>query len=59
MHFSHKFLNALVLTLVAIFSFTISSFAGDDWRPVDPSHLAMKTSLVEKDADAEALFWEI
>ena len=56
---SHKFLNALVLTLVFIFSLSTSTFAGDDWKPLDPSHLSMKTSVVEKDADAEALFWEI
>ena len=33
--------------------------AGDDWRPIDPSELALKTPVVEKDADAEALFWEV
>jgi len=33
--------------------------AGDDWRPLDPAELALKTSTVEKDADAEALFWEV
>lgn len=33
--------------------------AGDDWRPVDPSALALKAPVVEKDADAEALFWEV
>src|ERR1044071_4310238 len=33
--------------------------AGDEWRAVDPAELAMKTSTVEKDADAEALFWEV
>lgn len=32
---------------------------GDEWRPVDPAELARKTSTVEKDADAEALFWEV
>ncbi len=32
---------------------------GDDWRPVDPAELASKSSSVEKDADAEALFWEV
>jgi hypothetical protein len=32
---------------------------GDDWRPVDPAELALKASTVEKDADAEALFWEV
>ncbi|MEW6128665.1 MAG: DUF3857 domain-containing protein [Acidobacteriota bacterium] len=30
-----------------------------DWRPVDPAHLAMKEPVVEKDADAEAIFWEV
>lgn len=29
------------------------------WKPVDPAHLAMKAPVVEKDADAEALLWEI
>jgi hypothetical protein len=34
-------------------------FAGDDWRPIDPADLALKTPKVEKDADAEAIFWEV
>lgn len=29
------------------------------WKPVDPVHLAMKAPVVEKDADAEALLWEV
>jgi hypothetical protein len=33
--------------------------AGDEWRPVTPPELALKASSVEKDADAEALFWEV
>lgn len=36
-----------------------SAFAADDWKPVDPAHLALKAPTVEKDADAEALFWEV
>ena len=32
---------------------------GDDWRPIDPADLALKAPVVEKDADAEALFWEV
>jgi hypothetical protein len=48
-------------------AFALSSFllaavpalAGDDWRPIDPGHLAMKQPVVEKDADAEAIFWEV
>ncbi|MBC8030341.1 MAG: DUF3857 and transglutaminase domain-containing protein [Pyrinomonadaceae bacterium] len=34
-------------------------FAGDDWRPVTPEELASKIPVVEKDADAEAIFWEV
>ncbi len=34
-------------------------FAGDEWRPVEPAELALKTPIVEKDADAEAIFWEV
>jgi hypothetical protein len=30
-----------------------------DWRPVDPADLALKAPVVEKDADAEAIFWEV
>jgi hypothetical protein len=32
---------------------------GDNWKPIDPAELALKTPVVEKDADAEALFWEV
>jgi hypothetical protein len=30
-----------------------------EWKPVEPADLASKTPRVEKDADAEALFWEV
>lgn len=30
-----------------------------DWRPVDPADVALTAPTVEKDADAEALFWEV
>lgn len=33
--------------------------AGDEWRPVEPAELELKTPVVEKDADAEAVFWEV
>lgn len=29
------------------------------WKPLDPAHLALKAPVVEKDADAEALLWEV
>ncbi len=51
------FLPALACFLLGV-SFAASA-SSDDWRPVDPADLALKTSTVEKDADAEALFWEV
>lgn len=48
---------ALIFFLLGI-SFAASA-SGDEWRPIDPAELALKTSTVEKDADAEALFWEV
>ena len=36
-----------------------SAYTGDDWRPIDPAHLSMKTPAVEKDADAEVIFWDV
>jgi hypothetical protein len=32
---------------------------GEDWKPVDPAELSLKNSSVEKEADAEGLFWEV
>lgn len=32
---------------------------GEEWRPLDPSDLALKAPIVEPDADAEAIFWDI
>lgn len=54
----HRFLLPLLfLCLGLVLPATV--FAGDDWRPVDPSDLALKVPVVEKDADAEAIFWEV
>jgi transglutaminase-like putative cysteine protease len=33
--------------------------ADNEWRSVDPAELMLKTAKVEKDADAEAIFWEV
>jgi len=30
-----------------------------DWKPVEPSQLSLSAPVVEKDADAEAIFWEV
>src|SRR5712691_1749992 len=39
-------------------SFTVRA-GGDDWRPLNPGDLNLKSPVVEKDADAEAVFWEV
>ena len=58
-----KFLRSpLSAPLFAIMLFTAAAVLpvrAADWKPVDPAELAMKTPVVEKDADAEALFWEV
>jgi hypothetical protein len=33
--------------------------SGEEWRPIDPAHIALKAPTVEPDADAEAIFWDI
>ena len=46
----------LVLSIFA----AATAFAGDnDWKPIAPEELALKAPVVEKEADAEALFWEV
>jgi transglutaminase-like putative cysteine protease len=32
---------------------------GEEWRPVDAADLALKEAVVEPNADAEAIFWDI
>jgi hypothetical protein len=36
-----------------------ASAGGEEWRPVDPADLALKSAVVEPNADAEAIFWDI
>lgn len=49
-----------LLLLCLFVAFAAPALAsGDDWKPIDPAHLAMKAPVVESDADAEGLFWEV
>jgi hypothetical protein len=48
------------LFVLSLFALAVSpALASSDWKPVDPAELAMKAPVVEKDADAEAIFWEV
>lgn len=49
----------LPLVLLCLVVCPAVCFAGDDWHPIDPAELALKAPIVEKDADAEAIFWEV
>ncbi|MGH9900726.1 MAG: DUF3857 domain-containing protein, partial [Pyrinomonadaceae bacterium] len=52
-------LMLILLTGVSA-SLAATALAGDkDWKPVEAEHLAMKAPVVEKDADAEVIFWEV
>ena len=57
------FLSSFSIPRLVFLCLTIALLAstamGDDWKPIDPAELASKTPVVEKDADAEALFWEV
>jgi hypothetical protein len=49
----------LLVTLFLCFT-ALTIFSQDkDWRPVSAEDLASKTPVVEPDADAEAIFWEV
>jgi hypothetical protein len=42
-----------------LIALTAPSVFAADWKPLDPADLALKAPVVEKDADAEAIFWEV
>src|SRR5258705_9701272 len=50
-------LVTLLLVLISLFFLSPNAMAvGDDWKPISPEELALKTPQVDKDADAEAIF---
>lgn len=61
---SHRVRARVFFTLVCFLLAAVPALAGDDrrpidWKPVDPAHLALKAPVVEPDADAEAIFWDV
>src|SRR4051812_18374426 len=56
---SEKLFCALSLFCVLIFSQLPANAQDKEWRPVSSQDLSAKTPVVEPDADAEAIFWEI
>jgi hypothetical protein len=63
--FNRSFRGVTFLLLLAV-AFTVPgagwgnvAASGEEWRPIDPADLALKAPIVEPDADAEAIFWDI
>lgn len=54
-----SYLLLLVLFVSVIGMSPMRAAAAEDWKAVDPAELALKTPTVEKEADAEGLFWEV
>ncbi|HVQ36865.1 MAG TPA: DUF3857 domain-containing protein [Pyrinomonadaceae bacterium] len=52
-------IHSLILSVVCLALSSTAALAGDDWRPVTAADLALKAPVVEKGADAEAIFWEV
>ncbi|MGH9853647.1 MAG: DUF3857 domain-containing transglutaminase family protein [Blastocatellia bacterium] len=60
--FNHRHTITFLLSIfITLFLQTSAGAAGkeDVWKPIDPEHKALKAPTVEKDADAEVLFWEV
>lgn len=47
--------------VIAILLCGLTAFADDPiiWKPLDPADIQMKAPVVDKDADAEALLWDV
>jgi transglutaminase-like putative cysteine protease len=56
-----SYLVCLMLLIVGLlFVAAPAALAGEsDWKPLDKADLDLKAPVVEKDADAEAIFWEV
>ena len=53
-----------ILVIVLVITSTIPQSAGvlavgEEWRPVDAADISLKAPIVEANADAEAIFWDI
>jgi hypothetical protein len=48
-----------VLWAAAALSFAAPLLTAESWKPIEPAHLALKAPVVDPNADAEVLFWEI
>lgn len=56
----HNLISSILLPIVCLGVTALPASADEEaWKPIDPAHLSLKSPVVEPDADAEAIFWEI
>jgi len=48
-----------IVRTACLLAVAVSALSAADWKPVEPEELNRKIPVVEKDADAEAIFWEV
>lgn len=56
---SGKLLSGLSILCLSVLAVTAVSGQDKDWRAITPAELSAKAPIVEPDADAEAIFWEV
>jgi hypothetical protein len=56
---SHSVWPSPVIWSTGLFLALSHALLAADWKPVDPADLSRKIAVVEKDADAEGIFWEV
>ena len=54
-------LHVFTIVFLVVFTLATASRASDgvEWRPVTPAELQMSKPVVDPEADAEAIFWEV
>ena len=60
-HFRRSIVFAVLILVFASINARLPQVlaGGEEWRPVEPADIALKTPVVEPNADAEAIFWDI
>lgn len=56
---TRSILSRFIAPVITLLVTTAGAVAGDEWRSIDPADLALKTPVVEKNADAEGIFWDV
>ncbi|NOT61731.1 MAG: DUF3857 and transglutaminase domain-containing protein [Acidobacteria bacterium] len=48
-----------IISVLCLLWCSASLVCAQDWKPIDPAHVALKAPTIDKEADAEGIFWEI